>query len=139
PDLDVRPLHGNVDTRLGRLDAGEADALVLAAAGLDRLGLGARAGQRFDASRIPPAPGQGALGVQARRGDWVTQELLAALDRPDVRLAVSVERAVLEGAGGGCRAPVGALARVDGARLRLIAGAVDPDGANANMTDLDLP
>jgi hydroxymethylbilane synthase len=138
-DLEVRPLHGNVDTRLRRLDAGEVDALVLAAAGLDRLGLGERASVRFEAVEMPPAPAQGALAIQARATDRSAIELLKALDRPDIRLAVTAERAVLAGAGGGCRAPVGALAEVRKNRLRLVAGAVDPDGGNRRILELDLP
>jgi hydroxymethylbilane synthase len=87
---------------------------------------------------MPPAPAQGALAVQARRDDRMTCELLARIDRPPVRLAVDVERAVLEGAGGGCRAPLGALAEVHGARVALIAGAVDPDGSHQRVIELEL-
>jgi hydroxymethylbilane synthase len=139
PDLDVRPLHGNVDTRLRRLDEGQVDALVLAAAGLDRLGLGERATTRFQPTEMPPAPAQGALAIQARGADDGVLDLLKALDRADIRLAVSAERAVLAGAGGGCRAPVGAHAEVRDNRLRLVAGAVDLDGGNRRLIELDLP
>ena len=139
PELSVRPLHGNVDTRLRRLDGGEVDILVLAAAGLDRLGLGARAAHRFDAQKMPPAPAQGALAVQARRDDRSTCEVLARIDAPQVRIAVEVEQAVLEGAGGGCRAPVGALAEVRGSSISLIAGAVDADGSQRRVIELELP
>jgi hydroxymethylbilane synthase len=139
PDLDVRPLHGNVDTRLRRLDEGEVDGLVLAAAGLDRLDLGERATNRFEPGVMPPAPAQGALAIQARGADDGVLDLLKALDRADIRLVVSAERAVLAGAGGGCRAPIGAHAEVRDNRLRLIAGAVDPDGSNRRVIELDLP
>ena len=133
PDLDVIPIHGNVDTRLQRLDAGQADALVLAAAGLDRLGLSSRASVRMEAGDMPPAPGQGALAVQIRRGDEVTSSMLAALDDPMVREEVVAERALLKAMRGGCRAPVGALARHDGSTLVLVAGAVTSDGRTRHL------
>jgi len=133
PDLNVIPLHGNVDTRLRRLDAGQADALILAAAGLDRLGLGGRIAARLDAASMPPAPAQGALAVQARRGDHEVLELVGALDDPAIRLAVVAERALLKAMGGGCRAPVGALAvTVDGS-LALLVGAVTHDGKSKHV------
>ena len=134
PDLDVIPLHGNVDTRLRRLDAGEADALLLAAAGLDRLGLAARIATRLDPESVPPAPAQGALAVQARREDKEVLEVLGRLDDAGVRIAVVAERALLKAMGGGCRAPVGAVAvRVDG-ELTLLAAAVTPDGRTRHVT-----
>src|SRR6266851_5778679 len=133
PDLDVIPLHGNVDTRLRRLDAGEADALLLAAAGLDRLGFGGRIATRLDPGSMPPAPAQGALAVQARRGDPKVLDVLGALDDADVRIAVVAERALLKAMGGGCRAPVGAVAvQVDGV-LMLLAGAVTSDGRSKHL------
>ena len=133
PDLDVIPIHGNVDTRLQRLDSGQADALVLAAAGLDRLGLAARASVRLEADEMPPAPGQGALAVQIRRGDDETAGLLARLDDAAVREEVIAERALLKAMRGGCRAPVGALAHHDGGRLLLMAGAVTSDGRTRHV------
>jgi hydroxymethylbilane synthase len=128
PDLEVIPLHGNVDTRLQRLDSGHADALVLAAAGLDRLGFGARVAMRLEPDIMPPAPGQGALAVQVRRDDARLAAILAPIDDPDVRAAVVAERALLKAMGGGCRAPVGAVAERSGSSFSLIAGAVTPDG-----------
>jgi hydroxymethylbilane synthase len=134
PDLDVIPLHGNVDTRLRRLDAGEADAVLLAAAGLDRLGLGDRITTRLDPESMPPAPAQGALAIQARRGDEEVLGVLGGLDDPRVRMAVVAERALLLAMGGGCRAPVGAVAvQVDGV-LTMLAGAVTPDGGTRHLT-----
>jgi hydroxymethylbilane synthase len=109
-DLLIVPLHGNVDTRLRRLDEGQADALLLACAGLDRLGYGARIAQRIAADVIPPAPGQGALAVQTRRDDARVVDVVRRLDDPFVRRAVVAERALLRAVGGGCRAPTGALA-----------------------------
>jgi glutamate-1-semialdehyde 2,1-aminomutase len=120
PDLRVHPLHGNVDTRLRRLDGGETDALVLAVAGLSRLGLAGRIGQILPADVVPPAPGQGSLAVQCRAGDEATRSLVSRLDDPSTRAAVEAERAFLRASGGGCRAPIGALARVQDGEIVLI-------------------
>jgi hydroxymethylbilane synthase len=136
PDLSHRPLDGNVDTRLRKLDRGEADALVLAAAGLERLGAATRIDQRLDAAVVPPAPGQGALALQCRAEDFELRTLLARIDRPDIRLAVTAERRVLEATGGTCRSPVGALATVSAGRLRLLAGATAPDGSAHHVLQL---
>jgi hydroxymethylbilane synthase len=133
PDLGIVPLHGNVDTRLRRLDAGEVDALVLAAAGLDRLGRGARIDQRIDPTQVTPAPGQGALAIQARRSDASLIDALAGHDKPDVRLAVEAERRVLRATGGTCRAPVGAVATIDGVRFTMVVGGVNSDGSDRNV------
>jgi hydroxymethylbilane synthase len=129
PDLKVIPLHGNVETRLRRLDEGAADALVLAAAGLDRLGRQARIDERFEPEVLAPAPGQGALAVQVRRADNRLMELVSSIDDVDVRLAVEAEREVLRATGGTCRAPVGAHATVTGDELSLLAGGVNSDGS----------
>ncbi len=129
PDLVVHPLHGNVDTRLRRLAAGETDALVLACAGLDRMGLGDRIAERLEPEILPPAPGQGAIAVQVRRDDGRMLAVAAALDDRSTRLAVEAERAFLSTSGGGCRAPIGALATVVGNELDLLGGYASPDGA----------
>jgi hydroxymethylbilane synthase len=128
PDLRVIPLHGNVETRLKRLDEGTADALVLAAAGIDRLGRQERIDQRLEPDVVAPAPGQGALAVQVRRDDSRIVELVSAIDDPDVRTAVEAEREVLKATGGTCRAPVGALASVAGDSFTLLAAGVNSDG-----------
>jgi hydroxymethylbilane synthase len=128
PDLRIVPLHGNVDTRLRRLAAGEVDALILAIAGLTRLGHSARADQPLDPSLVPPAPGQGALAVQCRLDDGELRAVLARLDDPATRRCVEAEREVLRFTGGGCRAPLGALAALRGDWLELLAGAVPPSG-----------
>jgi hydroxymethylbilane synthase len=128
PDLRTRPLHGNVDTRLRKLAAGEADALVLAVAGLKRLGLEGRVSEALPADVAPPAPGQGALAVQVRADDPVARPLAARLDDPVTRAAVEAERAFLRASGGGCRAPLGALATLVGDTLT-IHGAVATEGA----------
>jgi hydroxymethylbilane synthase len=132
-DLKVVPLHGNVETRLRRLDAGEVDALVLAAAGIDRLGHGDRIDQRLDPEVIAPAPAQGALAVQSRRSDTELLRLLATYDVPSIRLAVETEREVLRSTGGTCRAPVGALAAIDGQSLTLLVAGVNSDGTGKRV------
>lgn len=129
PDLRLHPLHGNVDTRLRRLDEGETDALVLAEAGLIRLGRADRIAFRLDPEVVPPAPGQGALALQTRAGDERVRALVARLDHLPTRQAVEAERALLAASGGGCRAPVGALGQVSGDRLELLGGFARPDGS----------
>ena len=133
PDLIVHPLHGNVDTRLRRLAEGETDALVLACAGLDRLGLGERIDERLEPTVVPPAPGQGAIAVQARSDDVTTLALLAALDHRPTRLAVEAERAFLRAAGGGCRSPIGALATLEGDEIVILGGHARPDGSETAL------
>lgn len=136
PDLRVVPLHGNVDSRLQRLDRGEVDAVVLAAAGIDRLGSGDRIDQRLDPEVVAPAPAQGALAVQARRMDGELVRLLGSTDLPSIRLAVEVEREVLKATGGTCRAPVGALAIVDGDSFTLLVAGVNSDGSGKRVEHL---
>lgn len=136
PDLHVVPLHGNVDTRLQRLDGGEVDALVLAAAGMDRLQRSERIDQCLDPELIPPAPAQGALAVQARRSAVELLRVLAPHDQGSVRLAVEAEREVLKATGGTCRAPVGALASVDGDSFRLLVAGVNSDGTGKRIEQI---
>lgn len=133
PDLRVHPLHGNVDSRLRRLDAGETDALVLACAGLDRLGLAGRIAERIEPDVVPPAPGQGALAVQIRRDDARMLALAGAIDDAPTRAAVEIERALLAASGGGCRSPIGALATVRQDELGLLGGSASPDGSWATV------
>ena len=108
PDLRLRDLRGNVGTRLGKLDAGDYDAIVLACAGLERLGLAARIASRLAAPDWLPAPGQAAIAIEARDGQPAVLALLAALDDADTRLTVSAERAMNRALGGSCTVPVGA-------------------------------
>ena len=107
PDLEVVPLRGNVDTRLRKLDDGDADAIVLAAAGLLRLGLGERIGFLFDPAEFVPEAGQGALAVQVRAGE---ERLVSALDHGPSRELVEAERSRVAELGGGCTVPVAAHA-----------------------------
>ena len=137
PDLKVVPLHGNVETRLRRMDAGEVDALVLAAAGLDRLGRGERIDQRLDPDLIAPAPAQGALAVQSRWSDVELNQVLTSFDVPSVRIAIETERAVLRATGGTCRAPVGALAQVDGDSFTLLVAGVNTDGTGKRVEPIE--
>jgi hydroxymethylbilane synthase len=137
PDLEVLPLHGNVDTRLRRLDEGQVDALILAAAGLDRLGRGDRIDQRLAAELMTPAPAQGALAIQVRASDAALREVLADVDDAAVRSAVESERAVLVATGGTCRAPVGAFGAVSGGRLRLLVAGVNSDGSDRRVETID--
>jgi hydroxymethylbilane synthase len=119
PDLRIENLRGNVDTRLRKLDEGQYDAIVLAAAGLHRLGLSARITEHLDPAVMLPAGAQGALGLEVRAGDHATAALVAPLDDPDTRTAVLAERALLARIGGGCQTPIGAYARLNGDMLTL--------------------
>jgi hydroxymethylbilane synthase len=122
PDLDVRSLRGNVPTRVGRVTSGELDAIVLARAGLMRLGLEAHITEVFSIEQVLPAPAQGALAVQCRAGDDAILSLLSRLDDAETRGAVDAERTLLHALGGGCSVPVGALATYRDRLLTLDAG-----------------
>ena len=128
PDLHLINLRGNVDTRLAKLDAGEADAIILAFAGLKRLGLGSIAVSPIDPVEQPPAPGQGALAIQVREEDAYAPWLKALIHHPSV-LTVAGERGALAALEGSCKTAIGAHARLDGGRLHLIVEALTPDGA----------
>jgi hydroxymethylbilane synthase len=128
PDLQVKPLRGNLQTRLRKLDQGEFDAIILAEAGLVRLDLGARITQRLPYELMLPAPGQGALAVQCRQDDRETLCHLAALDHSSTRAEVQAERSFLQALGGGCSLPVGALAEQGDAGLLLRGVVISPDG-----------
>jgi len=129
PDLDIHPLRGNVDTRLRKLEAGEYDAIILAAAGLNRLGKTELIKQVIPVDVMCPAAGQGALGVEIRAGDSVTRQHLAFLDDAAARATTTCERALLNKLGGGCQVPIGALAAVRDGRLHLDAIVAHPDGS----------
>ena len=130
PDLFVKPIRGNVDTRVRKVLDGEYDAALLAAAGVTRLGLDAHVTEWIPADTILPAPGQGALAVQCRTGDKETLIRLAAIDEPGVRAAVEAERAFLQHLGGGCSAPIAAYARPEKGRLFMTGLVASPDGGH---------
>lgn len=123
PDLELHPLHGNVDTRMAKLDRGDTDALVLAVAGLTRLGRADRIDDVLPPALVASAPGQGSLALQVRAGDAAAIAAVGLLDDPATRAAVEAERALLAGTGGGCRSPIGALGTVAGDTLTVVAGA----------------
>jgi hydroxymethylbilane synthase len=128
PDLQIHPLRGNVDTRLRKLEAGDYDAIILAAAGLNRLGKTQLVRQVIPAEVMTPAAGQGALGVEIRNGDVATRKLLSFLDDAAARATTTCERALLSKLGGGCQVPIGALAEVTAGRIQLNALVAHPDG-----------
>jgi len=127
-DLSFVPVRGNVDTRLRKLEQGDFDALVVACAGLARLGLAERITERIPFDICLPAPGQGALALQVREDDLATREFVAQLDHAPSRAAVTAERAFLEMLAGGCTVPVGALATLSDGRVLLRGVIADPSG-----------
>jgi hydroxymethylbilane synthase len=128
PDLDILSLRGNVDTRLRKLEAGEYDAIILAAAGLNRLGKTELVKQIISEDVMCPAAGQGALAIEIRAGDSGTRQQLAFLDDSAARSATICERALLHQLGGGCQVPIGALAEIRDGRLHLQGVVARPDG-----------
>ena len=128
PDLRIEPLRGNLDTRLRKLDEGQYAAIVLAAAGLVRLGLDERIRERFDTARMLPAAGQGALGIEIRSDRDDLQDALAPLADRSTWLAVAAERAVSRAMGGSCSMPLAAHATWGGAELQLRGAWGDPEG-----------
>jgi hydroxymethylbilane synthase len=129
PGVRVCSIRGNVDTRLARLEAGEVDGLVLAAAGLARLGVSPPHAMPLPVDEMVPAPGQGALAVQARQGDRDTLEVVRKLDHARSRLALDAERAVVANLGGDCSLPLGAYAEERDGAIRLLAVVIRPDGS----------
>ncbi|HYZ11107.1 MAG TPA: hydroxymethylbilane synthase [Actinomycetota bacterium] len=129
PEAEVRDLRGNVDTRLRRMAEGALDALVLAGAGLSRLGLSPEHVRPLPVDEMVPAPGQGALAIQARVDDGAW-EAARAIDHPASRTAFETERRVVALLGGGCRLPLGAYAEARGPAIRLLAVVVRPDGSD---------
>ena len=125
------PIRGNVDTRLRKLDAGEVDALVLACAGLRRLGFAARITRALDVSECVPAPGQGIIAIEARRADEEVLALLAGLNDAAARGALTAEQAIVAELGGGCQLPLGAFASIHGESLSIRAVAASVDGTTA--------
>jgi hydroxymethylbilane synthase len=129
PDVDIRPLRGNVDTRLRKLESGDYDGIILAAAGLHRLGRMELVREVLTSETMCPAAGQGALGIEIRTGDAATRAHLLFLDNAAARATTGCERALLNALGGGCQAPIGALAEVRGEKIHLDAVVARPDGS----------
>jgi hydroxymethylbilane synthase len=127
-DLDIRELRGNVDTRLRKVGDGEYDAIVLAKAGLDRLGLSQRISETFAPEVFMPAVGQGAIAVETRLNDNETGDLLSKLDDAETRAAIITERALLAALQGGCQVPIGAWARIERGEMVLEACVTSVDG-----------
>jgi len=129
-DLDLRELRGNVDTRLRKLERGDYDAIVLAKAGLDRLGWSDKITEAISTDVSLPAAGQGAMGVEARADDREVLGVVARLDHAETHLAVTAERALLAGLEGGCQVPLGAWARIEGGEIVLEACILSVDGTD---------
>lgn len=134
PDLEYVPIRGNADSRIGKVTAGELDAIVLAQAGLSRLGRLGEVAETFSPDDVLPAPGQGALAVECRADLTDLAALLAAVDDGPSRTAVTGERAVLAALEAGCSAPVGAHATIHGTDLRLTATVIGADGTALRMS-----
>jgi hydroxymethylbilane synthase len=135
PDLLVESIRGNLDTRLRKLDEGQYDAILLAAAGLKRLGWGNRIAEILSPEQMCPAVGQGALAIETRAGfDGV-----AMLDHADTHIAVLAERGVLGALGGGCQVPIGAYATVSEDRVHIVAIVAAPDGTQVIRAEAEGP
>ena len=134
PDLQIVPLRGNVETRLKRIDEGQADATLLALAGLKRLGLTEHAAAVLDIDEFLPAVGQGAVGIETRENDENTRTMLAPINHPATAVALAAERAFLAVLDGSCRTPIGGYATVSGDKLSFRGLIVKPDGREAFET-----
>ena len=139
PDLQIRDLRGNVNTRLGKLDNGEYDAIILACAGLVRLDMGERIRQRLSAEQILPAVGQGAIGLEAREGDDEVLSLISVLDDAPTRYRVTAERALNQRLDGGCQVPIAGHALLEGDQLYLRGLVGEPDGSRIISAELRGP
>jgi hydroxymethylbilane synthase len=128
PDVTIRSLRGNVDTRLRKAREGQYDAIILAGAGLARLGLEEHVSQWLSLEAMVPAPGQGALGIQCRADDKETRAILSALEDVPTRLAVIAERKFLQSLGGGCAVPVAAYANLSNGIINLTGCVASVDG-----------
>jgi hydroxymethylbilane synthase len=136
PDLRMEDVRGNVETRVAKLHGGAFDALILAEAGLERLGLSSEITQRLPRSLMLPAVGQGALGIEARADEQDTLALLAPLDDAETHRAVAAERSMLAALRGGCLAPVGGWGRVNDGQLHLSGVVLSADGARRVFVEL---
>ncbi|MBA2880142.1 hydroxymethylbilane synthase [Desulfosalsimonas propionicica] len=129
PDLDIRPLRGNIDTRIKKLESENLDAVILAAAGMMRLGFGDQITAKIDPQTLMPAVGQGALCIEARKNDAETADLLSAIHHPDTACTVLAERAFLKRLQGGCQVPIAAFAQKQGRQLTINAMVAEIDGS----------
>jgi hydroxymethylbilane synthase len=134
--LSIETLRGNVDTRLRKLQEGQFDTIVLAAAGLHRLGWANRISELIPVDVMIPAVGQGALAIETRDDSGEAHQIAGALEHQDSRVAITAERAFLAVFGGGCQVPIGAHATVEGSQIRLRAFVSEPDGSNAKRGEL---
>jgi hydroxymethylbilane synthase len=139
PDVSLKDVRGNVDTRLRKLADGEVEALVLAAAGLLRLGVVPEHASPMSISEMVPAPGQGCLAVQVRGDDESTRAAVAALDHGPSRDALTAERILMRALGGGCALPLGAFAERTGVGMRMVAIVLSPDGARYTRAEVEAP
>lgn len=139
PELEVVPVRGNVPTRLEKLDEGEYDGLLMARAGLVRLGFGHRISTVFEDDQMLHAVGQGAIAVTCRGDDEATRRILAGLDHKPTRRAVDIERACLKAVGGGCNVPLGVVTRLDGDAATMLCGLFAPDGSGAARISVQIP
>lgn len=137
PDLDMALLRGNVDTRLGKLDAGEFDAILLALAGLKRLGLQERVTSRLEPEDWLPALAQGAVGIELRENDARARDAVAALNDMETEIALSCERAFQAALDGSCRTPIAGLAKVSGGSLNFRGEVLAPDGSDSVQAAFD--
>ena len=134
PDLSLKLMRGNVETRLQKVQAGEFDAAILALAGLRRLGLESMATTALDPATFPPSVGQGAIAIAIREDDAETEKLVRAIDHASTSIALAAERAYLAALDGSCRAPIAGHAIIEGERLRLYGLVIAPDGSGAVET-----
>jgi hydroxymethylbilane synthase len=135
-DLEVVPIRGNVDTRLRKSETGEVDGVVLARAGLNRLGLAARATESIAPEVMLPAVGQGALGIEQRADDRAVSELLEPLSHQDTKILVTAERGVMQAINGNCTTPVAAFAVRQGTQMHLRAFLAEPDGSRPRRAEV---
>jgi hydroxymethylbilane synthase len=138
-DLKCVPIRGNVPTRLKKLEQGDFDAIVLARAGLERLGLADKISIIFDPTKFIPSPAQGALAVEIRADDTETKEIVSKLDDKDARITTAAERMVFSALGCGCHAPAGVFAQLSGDKITVFACLSDPDGGNFREHSLSGP
>jgi len=135
PDLQIKDLRGNVNTRLGKLDAGDYDAIILAAAGLDRLGMAVRIRQRIDPETSLPAVAQGVIGIECRQADAAVKTTIEGVNHPDTAVCVAAERSFSARLGGSCQIPLAAHAVLDGGWVKLQALVASPDGSEVVSGD----